>query len=65
MKAVSIHPVYCRGYVCCVDCVFVAGYVPDSMYTATQTLVLSGPPDDQLDDENDPFTSTNTEVSYQ
>ena len=39
-----------------------AGYVPDSMYTATQTLVLSGPPDDQLDDENDPFTSTNTEV---
>ena len=27
--------------------------------------VLSGPPDDQLDDENDPFTSTNTEVSYQ
>ena len=45
--------------------VFVAGYVPDSMYTATQTLVLSGPPDDQLYDENDPFTSTNTEVSYQ
>ncbi|CAI8021389.1 Oxysterol-binding protein 2 [Geodia barretti] len=28
----------------------------------TQTLVLSGPPDDQLDDENDPFTSTNTEM---
>jgi intraflagellar transport protein 122 len=27
----------------------------------TQTLVLSGPPDDQLDDENDAFTSTNTE----
>ncbi|CAI8031942.1 Intraflagellar transport protein 122 homolog [Geodia barretti] len=31
------------------------------MYTAIKTLVLSGPPDDQLDDENDPFTSTNTE----
>ncbi|CAI8057297.1 hypothetical protein GBAR_LOCUS31232, partial [Geodia barretti] len=31
------------------------------MYTATQTLVLSGPPDDQSHDENDPFTSTNTE----
>ncbi|CAI8057296.1 Intraflagellar transport protein 122 homolog [Geodia barretti] len=27
----------------------------------TQTLVLSGPPDDQSHDENDPFTSTNTE----
>ncbi|CAI8050968.1 hypothetical protein GBAR_LOCUS27953 [Geodia barretti] len=27
----------------------------------TQTLVLSGPSDDQLGDENDPFTSTDTE----
>ena len=35
------------------------------MYTATQTLVLSGPSDDQLnDDEDDPFTTANNEVLF-
>ena len=35
------------------------------MYTATQTLVLSGPSDDQLnDDEDDPFTRANNEVLF-
>ena len=41
-----------------------SGCVPIScMYTATQTLVLSAPSDDQLNnDEDDPFTTANTEV---